>query len=678
MAAGAICGAIILLAVLCRTVYFMQLRGTPLCAAAVGPDVQEYDAWAREILGGCLLWRHLHIHAPFYPYLLAAMYRLTGVDVCAVRALQLGAGVVSMVLMCLATRRVGGTRPALILGVLWALYMPLIYYSAELVSEGALVLCLSSAFCLWTAIFRPRPEAPAWQRPVCLAGFGICLGLAAVTHPLSLLFGVAFLGCAAWIEGCAGGPRRGIRAGAIAAAFMLLPVTAVVARNAAVTGELTPIQARAGLNFYIGNNPEANGTCYVRPGPAYDLLLRWPAEEGAVGNRAVTRFYCGEVWTFIRGAPHKWLGLLGRKLLLTWQATELPSGPDLPELQVLTPFMRLPGLRFGVVAPLAFAGIWLCRRKRWALPFVLCVGCYTVMLTLFVTSGRYRLGMVPAVLALAALGVDQLLVAWREDKRRDLIAGTAVVGLGALVAFVPAPALPGSSAESAEILAEAEWRNGHPDLAGRWLAKALHETPDHPGRQHLMGVLLAEAGRSAPAIAHYREALALDPRNARTRVDLAVALAESGAAEEAETELNAALELDATSAEAFYNLGVLAEKRGDPDAAAEHYRRALQHKPALTSAHLNYAVLCHRARRHADAWRHYRAALRLEPDKVRTLNCVAVFKAETGAGAQAAAYFRRSLLLAPDQGDVWVAYSKLLAGRGDAAGAAASLRQAVR
>jgi Flp pilus assembly protein TadD len=58
------------------------------------------------------------------------------------------------------------------------------------------------------------------------------------------------------------------------------------------------------------------------------------------------------------------------------------------------------------------------------------------------------------------------------------------------------------------------------------------------------GLILGERGDRAAAIAVFREALAIDPRHARSHYGLGAMLADEGRLEEAATELSTATRLD--------------------------------------------------------------------------------------------------------------------------------------
>jgi tetratricopeptide (TPR) repeat protein len=458
--------------------------------------------------------------------------------------------------------------------------------------------------------------------------------------------------------------------------IVMLPVTLW---NWHLSRELVLVQAREGLNLYIGNNPQANGTCYVRPGKEYQALLDLPRQAGAVGEKAAKRFYRGEVIRFVLRNPQEWGRLLVRKALLTWNRREICSGPDLPELQALTPLMRFPLLSFAFLGPLALAGCWAGRRQRASWLLLAVVVAYASALTVFVTSGRYRLGMMPALTVLAALALEELWRCWREKRWRQLGILGCVWGLGLLVSLgVAPPPFPGSAAESAHLLAEASWRQGNLVEAERWLGVALLRSPQDSRLHQLQGVVLAEKGRHSEAVQSYERALELDPDLVQARVDLAISLVAMGRVARAESELRQVVSRAPDSADAHYNLGVLAEGRGEWRQALECYRRALAANPAHVSAGLNAGLVACRLQEWPEAERSLRMVLRLDRGKAKAWNGLAVIHASRQQLPQAMVCLRKSLALDPAQKNVWLMLASMLEEAGDTEAAEAARAQAAK
>lgn len=665
---------IVLFAVFIRAVYVAEYAMTPLGVTAVGADVAEYDALARHLLVGGADSSGGAIHAPLYPRFLAMLYRWVGPVLPAVRNLQCLLDVLAMSLVWIAVRRVWRLRVACLTGLIWATYLPLVYYSAELYAEGLVVFLLAASFFLWSFV-----PAARRLRPALLLGIGLCLGLAAVTHPLSLLFGLA---------ATALGPllalpeleRRGKWLAVVWLALgLLIPLGIVSWRSSRAAGGPVLVQDRAGFNFYLGNNPDADGTPYVPPGPEYDHLLAWPAREGVEGGHAAQAFFCRQALGFALHHPLRELGLLVRKAVLTWNAHEIASGSDLPELQLFTPLMRLPFPRFLWIAPLAILGFWLHRRDRRVWLWALLPAAYTVALTIFLTCGRYRLPMVPALIVLAALGLDALATAFRQQDVTTWRVATAIILLAVLPVYLVRPPVPrDSTARSWLLIAEANWRlytlaNGdervrESHLAGaeKTVAEAAKLAPNLPGIHHLRGLCLSARGESQQALAELALARALRPRDPQVLVNYALTLAENGQPQAARELIEQALQVSPNQASLWYELGVFAAADNDLAQAQDAYRRTLALDPTQVSALLNLAILHYRAADTDTAAALYRRALLLDPRKARAHFGLAVLLAEQGQAPAAYPHFEAAVANEPGNPTFWAVYEQVLADAGEA------------
>lgn len=647
-------------AVLVRLLYWAQYVASPMGRAAVGADVMEYDRWARQILAGQVLWTELPIHGPLYPYCLAGMYSLTAVSIPAVRALQLGVDLVSLTLVSLALWRLVNARTALVCAALWALYQPLVYYSAELFCEGLAVLLLSAVLLCWAVAHRPGGRGPLRLWPLALSA--LFCGLAAVTHPLTLFLSLPYLGWCLWCLRATRPPRQRLGLAAALGGLFVLPILPVALRNAAVSGEFVPIQAHDGLNLYIGNNPAATGTCYVRPGAAYEELVNRPLRAGITTESGARRYYRGEALRFVVHQPLQAARLVLCKALLTWNAADIPSGPDLPILQALTPLMRVPLLRFGFVAPLALCAWAVPHRRRRLVPFLWTPVFGTAALALLVTSGRYRLMLTPALIACAALAVEGLWRAWQRDDQRTWMRAVALSLAGLAVAYaVPVPSLPTAETEAVTLLAEAAWRAGDARQAEHFARYGLAVTPRDAALHHLLGNALLEQGQVEAAVAALRRSIQLEPGRTAAVIDLAIALASAGRDAEALRDLERAATSPVVPADVWYNQGVIHEKQGDVDRAVRAYEQALARDVTHASARLNLGLLLMRAGQADQAVPHLQRVLHLRPGDDKALAGLAVYHAQRGEYRQAGEFFARAIAANPRRDDLRAAYRALQA-----------------
>ncbi len=151
--------------------------------------------------------------------------------------------------------------------------------------------------------------------------------------------------------------------------------------------------------------------------------------------------------------------------------------------------------------------------------------------------------------------------------------------------------------------------------------------PNSARMQQTMAHELARQGKTDESIAHYREALKLDPRIPGLHFELAEMLNNSsipGGREEAAKEYRADLAADPTDEKAECRLGDLAALAGDQQTAALHYQRALQIQPNDSEANIGLAKTLMTTNQTAQAVPHLELAVKLDPT-----NAVAHFRLST-------------------------------------------------
>ena len=190
----------------------------------------------------------------------------------------------------------------------------------------------------------------------------------------------------------------------------------MAARNYAVTGGFYLTTSQFGPNFYIGNNPAADGTYMsLRPGRGAPEFERQDATELAERARQrsltpgeVSSYWTEQALTFITSQPGDWLALVGRKFALLWNPSEMLDTESQESYEEISPVLRVLGVvgHFGVVVPLALVGLigaWPDRRRLW--PFFALLAAYAASVVLFYVFARYRFPLVPFLLLLAANGL---------------------------------------------------------------------------------------------------------------------------------------------------------------------------------------------------------------------------------------------------------------------------------
>ena len=118
---------------------------------------------------------------PFYPLLLAALYRLAGADPAVARAFQLLLGCVTVGLLVILGKRIFGPTEGILTGVIGAAYWISIYFEGELLIAS--VLPLLATLVLLVLLWADRTGGGA---SALIAG--ALLGLFAAARPNVLLF----------------------------------------------------------------------------------------------------------------------------------------------------------------------------------------------------------------------------------------------------------------------------------------------------------------------------------------------------------------------------------------------------------------------------------------------------------------------------------------------------------
>ncbi|MBE6357124.1 MAG: hypothetical protein E7058_08450 [Lentisphaerae bacterium] len=545
---------------LLRFEYLREFAGEIYCRFAIGADIQEYHERALEILGGKFFPDDPEIHAPLYSFALALFYSLSGTSVIFVRFFQLllnwGA---YTVIAGLVGRMSGSVRLRNIFLVL-AMFTPVLFFhQAELVSES--LLAPLTAGCLYMLYAAGKNRR--WY-----AGAGAAAGALVLTHGLLVFFAageaVYFLcrkqwkNCGAFIAGC-----------------MLLIVPVVVVKSI-YYGKFTGIQNNSTYNLWIGNNPDATGGCYLRPGRSWQTPLNNARTEAAERGVSENRIFAEKVLDFYCHAPAQLVILPLKKMALLLSPAEPVAGADPECLIRRTMVQKLGAGMMAAVVLLAICGIFFAVKKREKLyvHFYLLAGSCAAGLLLTVVSGRYRQGMMPGVLLLAALGAYYL------GKAVWAVAGIPAVS-GAVIALLYTCSGIPCNGEAASIIGEAYFRIKDFGSAEDYLMLAEKHV-DHPGRFHnMLGAIAEEKGDIDTAVARYMRAVQEAPDEADGFLNLAHLRFYRFPAQrqEALDLIRRALEIDAALPSAYDMLGQHLAQRGDISGALKMFETACQYEP---------------------------------------------------------------------------------------------------
>ncbi len=572
---------VLALALVLRLAHWVAVREAPFVGSLV-MDSEEYDRWAREIAGGEWLGSEPFFQAPLYPYLLAVVYALVNgapaLRLDAVYLLQIALAVAGCWALYRAGRLLGGTRLGLAAAGLAAVYGPFLFYDVQLLKESPAVTTVS--FLLWGLVAGAR----GGRLGVWLA-VGLSVGVLVLLRENALMV-VPFLLPVAFVRGRSGAFRRA----ALVVAGLALVLAPVVLRNAAVGGGFLPTTFQGGVNFFIGNNPEADGTYRpLTPGrqvPAFERREPVRLAEQALGRElgaaAVSSYWLGRSLGWAKEQPLDFLALQVRKLGMFWRWYEWPDAVDYYWMASISPVLALPLLELGGVMLLALTGLWLVRRRlvAWSPVLLFAVG-WTLSTVVFFVFSRYRLPVVPALLLLAAVPVAELVEKVRTNRRWSaILAALVLIAFAAPAVLSPEPRLD-LVHYNLGILAERDGRIGE---AAAELERALSHNPELFSAALERGNLARRAGDLGGAIGWFRRATELEPRSALAWSNLGAALMLAGDETGAAEALARAVELDPAELGALTNLAVLRARQGGTEEARRLVERILAIDPGYAPA----------------------------------------------------------------------------------------------
>lgn len=371
-------------------------------------DAHTYWSQAQALMAGKDPFAEGYYQPPAYPWLLSKLGALQGgaLEIADVRLVHLALGVITTALVVRLGRQLGARHglawAGLVAGALHALYPTVLLFEHDLLTPAVTGAAFTGALALlWPPASGGLPAA--WRA----GAAGLLLGLAVAVHPTYLL-AAGVLGLWLGLAGLRAG-RRWLPAAALALG-LAVPVAPTAVENWQRFGVFELVSHNAGVNLYLGNNPDWVDTTLLRPGlPFRQLVLE--AEPHRRDAPARNDYWKARTWAAIANDPGTWLSTLGAKVVWSLSNTEVPRNEDYRcrtrAGEALHWVGRLP-VRYGWAGPLGVLGLLAAARR--ARPreeralFPLWIALHAPMI-LFLVSDRYRLATWPLLCIAAPLCV---------------------------------------------------------------------------------------------------------------------------------------------------------------------------------------------------------------------------------------------------------------------------------
>jgi Flp pilus assembly protein TadD len=660
-----------------KCVVVWQLADHILLQPDAGLDTSIYLTLGRQVLAGDLaLGPGLYFVSPLYIYFTAAVLAV-GDSLTLIRVVQIALGTAAVGLIWWTAREWAGERAAWLAGGLAGLTGLFTFY------ESLLLQAALDPF-LTAAALAALARALCRSHPASFAAAGIAFGVQSLNRPNILIAAgglvVLLLVAKRW------------RGAGLTVAGLLLTLAPMTVRNAAVAGEWSPVSSHGGLNFYIGNNPQAGGAYAAVEGITPSIAgqrqdARRVAEAAAgrpLDDGEVSAFFYGRALDWIRSQPAAALALFARKLSYVFNSAHLSLNFSYP-FYALDAGTLLRALIVGpwLLIPLGLAGLAMLGFRLRSASFLVWaafVPLYAVAVALFFVAERYRLPLLVPLCVGGGAAIDAVIsgLSGRRPRETAILLGACVV-LG--VAANWPLGLDNARAEERTRMAERSaslhrpgdadaWADraetihrspgvlhfrvgrallaaGHPEPALKHLRKAAEIDAGQPEVQFALGQALLDAGQAADAVPHLRRALSAGVRPDLAGFDLARALAATGDRGRALEVLRAVKPAKQDDAASWFGMGQLAEQLRDLRLAARYYGEAARADSSGSNPRERLGLMLALLGDDEGAVRELELAVKLDPaDATARLNLAAVC-VQVGRLDEARFHAREALRLDP-------------------------------
>lgn len=604
-----------------RLVHLLSIAGNPFFDFPI-IDCQTNDNLAQKIATGQWLGHKPFWQAPLYPYFLGIIYALFGRSLFLVRFIQILLGSVNCLLLYGIARTAFNAKVALISFLIAAFYGPFLFFETELLNP--VLVIFFNLLAVWL-LFSYHRESK-WTK---LLLAGIVLGLSSITHGLAVTFmPFAVLWVIIFLVRERKSALRIVTSCLSLILGFLLVISLTTIRNWAVSGDLVFVSSNAGINFFIGNNPDYDRTTSIRPGIEWEELIQRPMQEGFQEPSERSSYFWRQAFSYMTGQPFSYSKLLLRKLFFILDGYEIKRNQDLYMFRDYSLPLRfllwkwLIYFPFGLLLPLSLIGIVTFFRERSAsgagnpkpiLLFYFLIS-QVVALVFFFVCARYRLPLVPFLIIFAAFGLYGL---YRTAKRRRF---KQLVSL--LVVFLVF-------------------------LVISNLSRHQPTARDLAEEHYNLGMVYARQEKLDQAVEEYNEAIKLQPDHLMARFKIAVIYDNRDMLDRAEQKYLEVIDLFPRAALAYNNLGLIWEKRGDFLKAEEYYIKANDAHPLLPDPLCNLANVFLEQKDYGLAINKFTQCLALDPYYYQAYNGLGDLHYRLGTVDDAIKNFKNAIQIEP-------------------------------
>lgn len=383
---------------------------------------------------------------PYYALFLSYVYRMFGSNPLSMKIIQWILGGLSCWLVYFLARLYYGRTHAVLALLISSLYVPAVFFEGQLVGHP-----VSSFFALASVVIiaAARSARVRWLRPVMMHLYASLLfGFAALIRP-DMLLAFPFLIITMWMT--TSPPRsQKIRSVVVFTCGTGIFVLLMLYPRIVIPVEENYVNVNAAVNFYLGNNEDANGVQpymhevqemssehpearkYHITGLTLAMILYARTQTG-VQLPSVASYWYGRAFDFIVSQPIRYVALELKKLMLFFNGFITTNQKDIYYMRRFSLLLRM--LLFnvgflciplGLIIPLAIVGLTGEKTgyRRMMLSAIPLACLMTVLL--FFSCGRFMYPAVPFFIVLASHGI--MVVKEKIVSRRwPAMAGTVLL-----------------------------------------------------------------------------------------------------------------------------------------------------------------------------------------------------------------------------------------------------------
>ncbi len=568
---------IFLIAFSIRLIYLEQIKSNPFFVPR-SMDPLFYHNWAMDIARG-ITEKIPFKGLPFYAYFLGLIYKLFGTDVYIARLIQIVIASLSCGLIFVLGSTFFDKKVGFLAGMMAVFYKPFIFYDAMIIGTSLTVFMYLLS--LWAVTNFSESIS---IRNALIAG--VAIGLSALCRPSILLFPVALIIFY---------PRKNLKINKNKfikyAMFIFVPITIILSivsfRNYLVSGDFVLMSSHGGLNFYIGNNIEANGKFHAPPGIGRqnDKMIEnaHRIAEKSMGRRLKpsesSKFWSNKAYQFIFNNPLRYFSLICKKIYLFLQGGEIADFRNMKFFERFSSLLKTPLVSFYFIVAWSVIGIFL---SYFLTNNVVVLRCFLFAnmfgIILYFVNSRYRLPMVPVLLIFASYAFFRLVDGFKN--RRFLLLFIGSLSFLYLVLGI---------------------KMEKPHLADDY--------------NEMASWYVTEKKDYGKAFALFKQAHQIDPNNQYVVFNMAKAYFEQNYYDQAVKYFNKSIALDPRDAESYNLLGIVYSKKGELLESIHYFKKAVDIKPnyymALNNLATNHKILGNTEK----AVKFWRYSLRINPNQ---------------------------------------------------------------